>query len=107
MHRQRRQCNDEQKSLLALGLATLLTAALLVPAAARGSETEDPFWKVAGSRLEAGSQSASIKNPSGVKTILHGKLSATEVAIHVHPMGPARSGSPPSGCRRPKNRASA
>ncbi len=70
-----------RKSLLALGLVALLAAALLVPAAAWGSETEDPFWKVAGSRLEAGSQSASIENPSGVKTILHGKIGATEVAI--------------------------
>src|ERR1700689_2326253 len=66
--------------LRAFGLVALLGAGMLA-SSAWGSEPEVPYWKVAGKRLESGSQKATIKNPTGVKTTLQSKIGITEVAI--------------------------
>jgi hypothetical protein len=67
--------------VLAFGLVALLGSGMLTAAAAWGSEPEDPFWKVAGNRLNESSQQATIANVSGVKTTLQTKIGTTEVAI--------------------------
>jgi hypothetical protein len=67
--------------LFALGLIALLYVGASMPSMALGSEPEDPFWKVGGSRLESGSAKGTIKNVIGVKTTLQSKIGTTEVAI--------------------------
>ncbi len=43
---------------------------------------EAPFWKVAGKGLAAGeTKSASIKNPAGKETVLHGIIGGTKIEI--------------------------
>jgi hypothetical protein len=67
--------------LLTFGLVALLGVGASIPSAAAASEPEVPFWTLAGKRLESGSQKASIKNRSGVKTTLHSKIGTIEVEI--------------------------
>jgi hypothetical protein len=68
--------------LLLAVTAALLGATSLLATAAWAAEPEDPFWKVAGTRLAAeGSKKASIVNASGVKTRLLTKIGTTEVSI--------------------------
>ncbi len=65
--------------LLTFGLAALLGAGVLGPAAA--TATEVPFWSVAGSRLASGSKAATIGNVAGVKASLRSHIETTEVEI--------------------------
>ncbi len=57
------------------------TGALMLSTAWGAGEPEDPYWTVAGKRLESGSKKATIKNRAGVETILHSKIGSTEVEI--------------------------
>jgi hypothetical protein len=67
---------------LMLGTAALLVVGLMTSAAAWGSETEAPFWNVAGKRLEAEkSKTASIKNVAGIETILHVTIKTAKAEI--------------------------
>jgi hypothetical protein len=67
--------------LLVLGLGALVGMGALTVSAAWGSTPEDPFWTVAGKRLESGSKKALLKDRTGVETVLHGKIASTEVQI--------------------------
>jgi hypothetical protein len=66
---------------ISLGLAALLVGGLM-SSTAWAAEPEAPFWRVAGSRLEAGhSITASIKVATGEEITLPGKIEGTEVEI--------------------------